>query len=363
MSDQDAFINRLRGEIYDERSHGPGVRFTQDSPILPDIWETYANRPGAQVDLILSPFNGENAGAISRDLRAALEGFEEARFEQYAALGDGQKQRLPQRAAPRIAHIPGLIVTSVYFDHLVSLILPSTRWWAIRMGQLGRAIETIQEEEGEARTAAPVDLPLSWSTNYVPLQSYVTRWLDETWRPRDVVSDRTARYQPRTLRTGAENTPPPYDFLKMIRIVGLIELDRLGELPDGPVPAAAILAAFNALFTPRVRPLTTQNTIWGASRNRPAQQTVMQSAKAMKADEARRLFNLTGNGQKWAIIDSGIDTTHPAFADWRRRDPNALSKNEMPRQNPTPGIRPSRVCGPMTSMDCGSCWIFRSLRT
>ena len=350
MADRDGLIERLQREIYDERPDGPGMRFTQDSPVLPDIWEAYALRREAQVDLILSPFKGENAGSITRDLRLALESFEEARraeIDRYGSPDGSDDDPLPKRAKPRIAHVPGLIVASVYFDHLVSLILPSTRWWAVRMGQLGRAIEAIQLQEGPDFDAAPVDLPLSWATDYAPLQEYVTRWIDEIWNPEGSRIDRTARYIPYRKPEGAENTPPPYDFLKMIRVVGLIELARRHEGPAGNeyVPAARIMGAFNSLFRFRVRRLTTQNSLWGASRNRPAQQTMIQSAKAMKADAAQRLFQLTGNGQKWAIIDSGIDGAHPAFADWRARNRNALSSNEMARERPDagPDDRPSRV--------------------
>jgi subtilisin family serine protease len=33
----------------------------------------------------------------------------------------------------------------------------------------------------------------------------------------------------------------------------------------------------------------------------------------VKADAARRAFNATGDGIYWAVLDSGIDKTHPHF--------------------------------------------------
>jgi Subtilase family len=39
------------------------------------------------------------------------------------------------------------------------------------------------------------------------------------------------------------------------------------------------------------------------------------SIKVIKADAARRLFNIDTSHQTWAVIDSGINARHPAFAD------------------------------------------------
>ena len=39
----------------------------------------------------------------------------------------------------------------------------------------------------------------------------------------------------------------------------------------------------------------------------------------MKADAATRLFDLNCSELRWAVVDSGIDATHPAF---RKRDEN-----------------------------------------
>lgn len=37
---------------------GRGVeRFTQDSPVLPDVWAEYGQRPNEKIDLLLNPYN------------------------------------------------------------------------------------------------------------------------------------------------------------------------------------------------------------------------------------------------------------------------------------------------------------------
>jgi serine protease AprX len=49
------------------------------------------------------------------------------------------------------------------------------------------------------------------------------------------------------------------------------------------------------------------------TRNRPAEVAIWKSTMAVKADAARRLFEVSCSHLTWAIIDSGIDATHPAF--------------------------------------------------
>ena len=60
--------------------------------------------------------------------------------------------------------------------------------------------------------------------------------------------------------------------------------------------------------------------LWAVNRNRPARPAVWRSRVTVKADAATRLFSLSCRTLCWAVLDSGIDATHPAFA---RRDGDA----------------------------------------
>ena len=55
--------------------------------------------------------------------------------------------------------------------------------------------------------------------------------------------------------------------------------------------------------------------VWNVSLNRKALPVLEKSVAAVKADAARNLFNVKCNKLVWAIVDSGIDPTHPAFQD------------------------------------------------
>jgi subtilisin family serine protease len=68
---------------------------------------------------------------------------------------------------------------------------------------------------------------------------------------------------------------------------------------------------FRRAFTSTLAPLES------ISVNRVASTTVSHSRVTVKADAAARLFDIDASGIGWAIVDSGIDATHPAF---RRQD-------------------------------------------
>jgi subtilisin family serine protease len=57
--------------------------------------------------------------------------------------------------------------------------------------------------------------------------------------------------------------------------------------------------------------------VWTISLNRRAIPALKRSVPAVKADAARTLFTVDCSQITWAVIDSGIDATHPAFADAR----------------------------------------------
>jgi subtilisin family serine protease len=54
--------------------------------------------------------------------------------------------------------------------------------------------------------------------------------------------------------------------------------------------------------------------------NRPAAQNLFESRKTVKADAAQRVFDINTEGITFAVIDGGIDATHPAFLKWSDSD-------------------------------------------
>jgi hypothetical protein len=89
---------------------------------------------------------------------------------------------------------------------------------------------------------------------------------------------------------------------------------------DGSASAAdadKVTDAFLELFAGVAAPGDAE-PLWAVHRNRPLEVAMRESTATVKADAARHLFDVTGRGIRWAVIDTGIDARHVAF---RRRGP------------------------------------------
>lgn len=93
-------------------------RFTQDSPIMPDVWIGFGTKPvrhgkemddGGYRDLILTPHSKSTPGKLAKELRDRL--------------GPTEAKRA------RIAHNDTSVVARVTFEGLVRCVLPLSGWW------------------------------------------------------------------------------------------------------------------------------------------------------------------------------------------------------------------------------------------
>ena len=88
-----------------------------------------------------------------------------------------------------------------------------------------------------------------------------------------------------------------------------------------------IVQAFLKIFDysdaplPGEKPAPPPALIWSITRNRPVKLAVGKSALTVKADAAKLLFDISCKDITWAIIDSGIDTMHPAFKSHQPGEP------------------------------------------
>src|SRR4051812_38805579 len=87
-------------------SNVAGRRYTQDSPILPEVWLAYRENPQQARDLLITPHLAARTGQVAQELRAAIEG------------GRGN---LSARDDARVAHVPGIIAAKLYFDEVIRL--------------------------------------------------------------------------------------------------------------------------------------------------------------------------------------------------------------------------------------------------
>ena len=255
-------IERL---FYGEPEHQR--RFTQDFPILPDVWIEYGKNPAGRVELLLTPHNESDSATLARALR----------------------QRLadePQAAGPsaRVLYNESVVLAALTFPQLLRAALPLSAWWE--------------------RAVAPAHP--TWTRD--ALQEFATDLSSFVPGARVLSTD------PRLLQ-------------KLIRIAGVIELERagrtVGDVGVNPAPAPDEVQAFAAVFDRLTAVGEGAGLLWSVSLNRRASASVWRSRLTVKADAAGRLFDARTTGIRWAVLDTGIDATHPAFA---RRGQQARAK-------------------------------------
>jgi serine protease AprX len=248
-------------------------RFTQDFPVLPDVWIEYGKDPNARIEVLLTPHNESDAPTVARVLRERLAA------DAHATGSTGG----------HVLYNESVVMAALTFPQLLRCTLPLTAWWQ--------------------RAVAPAHA--TWTR---PALELLAQRLAE-FRPGDPVI-----------------TTDPRLILKLIRIVGAIELERQGAQPedvklDG-APSPSEVAAFASLFDQLPEPGDDSGILWSISLNRRASTSVWRSRLTVKADAAARLFEAKSAGIRWAVLDTGIDATHPAFA---RRDAAGTRTNAARR--------------------------------
>jgi serine protease AprX len=258
-------------------------RFTQDFPVLPDVWIEYGKTPDKRVELLLTPHTQSDAPRLARALRHRLE------IDVKSAGARRQHETVPQQDRPRVLFNESVVLASLSFGELLCDAMPLTDWW--------KRIVT----------------PIGGVWLYENLRTFAAA-LGEPPGRGGAGAGRSTGADPRLLQ-------------KLIRIVGCLELERQGrampmdDLAE-PTPSHDEIDAFAGIFD-ALQPVAPEDlgTLWSISVNRQATTRVWRSRLTVKADAAARLFESKTMGIRWAVLDTGIDATHKAF---RRRSGSTL---------------------------------------
>lgn len=286
-----------------------GARFTQDSPVLQDVWISYGSGGGVH-DLLLVPNWKSSAVALASELRA--------RLRRGPTRPDGAD---PSRAA-MIAYTQSTVAARLTLAELLWATLPLSRWWHRYL---------IEPSAGD------------------PAGDVLTLWRGEATRPnlkRAILEGLSELRRPGDARRGylfALDTGEPIraknrgarhitaDLVWLVDVAGTL-LRVLSEWPQGlqmcggksaramtamieslrADPEAVLQAFFGAfdLAPPQPSP---KEVMWSVNRNREGSLAMFRSTATVKADAARKVFGVTGAGIRWAVVDSGIDARHVAF--------------------------------------------------
>jgi len=272
-------------------------RFTQDSPVLPDVWVYFGKDPDSSLELLMTPHRRASAGRVSVALR----------------------ERLGTGRGHNISYIPSSVAAKLCFDEMVRCVVSMTSWWEKRVWRTC-STDLILAEERLASELAEGLLAL----------------IRERERPKRYVP-----FQGSGPRSAPRLAP---DFLWMLRIIGWIDWARKNEVQvpadlveenveawmreKGPGLKEQVERALLIFGSPLPEPPEgPESRIWQINRNRAARFAVRSSRLAIKADAAHELFKVSCRGLAWAVIDGGIDATHHAF---RLRAPGSNPPQPFP---------------------------------
>jgi serine protease AprX len=247
-------------------------RFTQDSPVLPEVWRRYAEEPGEAQDLLLTPHKDSSAAKLL-----------------HALPGHDPRGRKKETG---LAYNEGYVVAYLDLHRLLSEVMPLSPWW---------------------------------SRIWPPGEERLDLWVKHV--------DGLDALRPRASTDDGRSFRP--DWLAwFLALVGRVELARTKskEKEGDWFEQWQRFARRGARVMKELRlgPAEKQNLLWTVSINREARTALSRSRRAVKADAAERVFAIDCKGLRWAIVDTGIDAKHPAF---RRRDEKGVL-TELPEAGP-----------------------------
>lgn len=345
MQKQLKFINTLMFET------PGGLRFTQDSPILPNVWLAFAIEPRSQQEMILTVNNKSGTGEAAFEIRKLLNALRKKR----PTIG-GAEGRPRERA--RVSYIPGQIAVKLYFDELMRVILPLTQWWHKTYDAL-RKIERSDEYGKYSANWIPFPQPdpeKKRERDLVDALMLMRREIDQSVNHDSDIQTEELRKNSRYRRRHYIREIPP-DLTWLVRVAGVIGdcfASDANLLSTKDCISSALSRDFKARQHDRIETFDERNSrldeirekfekalnarknivrafvqlyenwcpdsdypsdrhIWRITKNRRVHLAVEKSALTVKADAARRLFNISCQGITWAVLDSGIDSKHPAF--------------------------------------------------
>jgi subtilisin family serine protease len=305
-------------------------RFTQDFPILPDVWIAYAElptkrreaikqnktSPSERIELLLTPHKRRDAASLARALRRRWEDEwdnEKGQIARYRAKHPPKD--LDFNKTPRILFNEAVVFADFTLEELLRVAMPLTDWWKNNVAKPLAGWRKAMDIS--ASPAAP-------------------------WTREDIQRFVQELQQAKTAIQGAETKSKlggdPRLLKKLIIIIGAIERDR-HEPQDTLTPAQdesffsedqsippELVSPFLDLLEGLTTPAESRGLLYGISQNRPANTSIWRSRLAIKADAAARVFEVDTSGICWAVLDAGIDARHEAFA---RRKKGAIVKEEL----------------------------------
>jgi hypothetical protein len=264
-------------------------RQLQDSPLLGDVWLAYAAAPARKQDLLITPHMAATAAQVAK------------------ALATGFKKSAPEARAG-IAYLQGLVAARLEFPAVLRHLVPMTQWW--RDYQVPSVFEASRRREDLLRRMRfllnPEVYTLVTSRQDEGASGELFRLLVEVTPLDRYFALAALILWAGSREQGAPGAAAPEEILEAFG-------DRSGALFD------QIEQEYRQILRPdfETRLLDEEpghGLVFQVSRNRRTLPALNRSVPAVKGDAADTLFKVNCRKITWAILDSGIDSRHPALS-------------------------------------------------
>ncbi|GAA0863755.1 hypothetical protein GCM10009115_15510 [Sphingopyxis soli] len=277
----------LGREVVNSLVLGPDAdgRLVQDSPVRSDVWAGYAGAPGEALDLLVEAYRDTPTGLVAARIAARLYDTPER-----PGFGDAG-----HRLGYGLSFVEGLVAARLRIKELAYSLLPFTRW-ARSLGLAADDGVAARVEERVARQLHELRRRRGWASATIETPPGIER-LAATLR---VLA--SLLWAEGAEAADAAEIGTPADFYRRADIEAIAAL--AGEIGEHLV---------------RLRPigLGSDYDIFAVSLNRPVELAIDRSVPAIKGDAAATLFSVNCERLAWAVLDTGIDASHPAFKDLR----------------------------------------------
>lgn len=261
---------RIESQIVNDILFGTGDkrRYSQETPILVDVWQKIAADPDAELDLLISPRESYSAVEVLMEIISQL-----SRAE-------------IRKAAP--APLQSFVAIRLTFPQIIAHILPLTEW----VHDTASLFTRRSQEPG---------WQLSGSTAF-----------------RQVYRTAGGRGLPDDDGDAVVLRGPLLDSARVLTLIAVLHIvqqrkARIAELEQLLQFEGDIARRIEELAAMLMMSVNRPSLIWRVTGNRKLETATAFSRATIKADAAYRVFDVKCETITWGVLDSGIDCRHPAF--------------------------------------------------
>lgn len=282
-------------------------RFTQDGGVASDVWLAYAESRDTRARILVSAPLGGSTTKLAAKLHSLVS---VAR----------RRENKPERRRTGVAALDSYAVANVDFNELIHIVLPMTAWWQqYKLTEISRLLDQDRHLVDQSVNARLTGLLLADYLQTCDEKDVdLARQLYEAAPVLGLIGlfiavDRgeiSLDGFPMSGQAGFNGTFEKW-MLESIEPISRAVFEELLLRQPGYQPAPSMKKRRSLLPERDEEELVIQRVF----RDRRAELADYEALGTIKADAARRLFDMTCRSITWAIIDAGVDGGHPAFAD------------------------------------------------